>query len=145
VIWDINEATLAGAKAELGRTGAVVHTLRVDIADPASVEAAVAGTLSAAGRLDILINNAAIVGPNATVANHPLDEWRKVIDVDVNGTFYCCRAVVPVMTGQKYGRIVNIASVAGKEVAGLDIAVNCVTPAVARTPGAMEQAPEHIQ
>ncbi len=171
VIWDINEASLAKAKAELIAQGAKsVHVECVDIADYASVEAAVAGTLKAFGRIDILINNAAIVGPNATMANYPLDAWRQVIDVDINGTFHCCRAVVPVMTKQAYGRIVNIASIAGKEgnptagaysaakaaviamtktlgkeVAGLDIAVNCVTPAVARTPGAMEQAPEHIQ
>ena len=169
-IWDINEESLARAKADLGSRGGVVHTERVDIADYNSVEAAAAGTVRAAGRVDILINNAAIVGPNSTVADYPLDEWRRVMDVDVNGTFYCCRAVVPIMTGQKYGRIVNIASIAGKEgnpnaaayssakaavialtkslgkeLAGLDIAVNCVTPAVARTPGAMEQAPEHIK
>ena len=171
VIWDINEVSLATAKADLIARGAKsVHVERVDIADYASVEAAVTGTLKAMGRIDILINNAAIVGPNATMAAYPLDAWRQVIDVDVNGTFHCCRAVVPVMTKQGYGRIVNIASIAGKEgnptagaysaakaaviamtktlgkeVAGLDIAVNCVTPAVARTPGAMEQAPEHIQ
>ncbi|CAB3708114.1 SDR family NAD(P)-dependent oxidoreductase [Trinickia soli] len=170
VIWDINEARLAEAKAELSACGDVaVHTEQVDIADYGSIEAAVAGTLRAMRRIDILINNAAIVGPNATLANYPLDDWRQVIDVDVNGTFYCCRAVIPVMTEQKYGRIVNVASIAGKEgnpnasaystakaaviamtkslgkeVAMHDIAVNCVTPAVARTPGAMEQAPEHI-
>lgn len=171
VIWDINEGSLAKAQAELIALGAKsVHVECVDIADYASVEAAVAGTLKAMGRVDILINNAAIVGPNATMADYPLDAWRQVIDVDVNGTFHCCRVVVPVMTKQGYGRIVNIASIAGKEgnpmagaysaakaaviamtktlgkeVAGLDIAVNCVTPAVARTPGAMEQAPEHIE
>jgi NAD(P)-dependent dehydrogenase (short-subunit alcohol dehydrogenase family) len=171
VIWDINEANLAKAQAELSANGAhAVHAERVDIADYASVEAALAGTLKAMGRVDILINNAAIIGPNATLADYPLDDWRKVIDVDVNGTFHCCRAVVPVMVNQAYGRIVNIASIAGKEgnptagaysaakaaviamtktlgkeVAGHDIAVNCVTPAVARTPGAMEQAPEHIK
>lgn len=170
VIWDVDEAALAQARAELSDAGGEVHFLRVDIADYASVEAGVADTLRAAGRLDVLVNNAAIVGPNATVANYPLDDWRQVIDVDINGTFYCCRAVVPVMTEQKYGRIVNVASVAGKEgnpnaaaysaakaavialtkslgkeLATMDIAVNCVTPAVARTPGAMKQAPEHIR
>jgi 3-oxoacyl-[acyl-carrier protein] reductase len=169
-LWDVNEAGLARVKQELraeGHDG--VHVERVDIADYASVEAGVAGTLRALGRLEILINNAAIVGPNATLAQYPLDEWRKVIDIDVNGTFHCCRAVAPVMIEQNYGRIVNVASIAGKEgnpnasayssakaaviamtkslgkeLAGHDIAVNCVTPAVARTPGAMEQAPEHI-
>ncbi|WP_345816840.1 SDR family NAD(P)-dependent oxidoreductase (plasmid) [Paraburkholderia sp. PREW-6R] len=169
-IWDIDEPRLTRAKAELSARGeGAVHTEQVDIANYGSVEAAVAGTLRAMGRIDILINNAAIVGPNATLANYPLDDWRQVIDVDVNGTFYCCRAVIALMTEQKYGRIVNVASIAGKEgnpnasaystakaaviamtkslgkeVAMHDIAVNCVTPAVARTPGAMEQAPEHI-
>jgi 3-oxoacyl-[acyl-carrier protein] reductase len=104
------------------------------------------------------------------LAEYPIDVWKQVIDIDVNGTFHCCRAVVPVMVGQNYGRIVNLASVAGKEgnpnaaayssakaaviamtkslgkeLASHDIAVNCVTPAVARTPGAMEQSPEHIR
>jgi 3-oxoacyl-[acyl-carrier protein] reductase len=171
VIWDINAEGLEKAKAELseGRAADAVHTEQVNIADYASVEAAVAGTLRAMGRLDILINNAAIVGPNTTLAKYPLDQWHQVLDIDVNGTFHCCRAVVPVMMEQNYGRIVNVASIAGKEgnpnaaaysaakaaviamtkslgkeVAGQDIAVNCVTPAVARTPGAMEQAPEHI-
>jgi 3-oxoacyl-[acyl-carrier protein] reductase len=169
-IWDVNADALAQVKKELAAEGREVHTEHVDIADYARVEAGVAGTLRAFGKLDILINNAAIVGPNTTLAAYPLDQWRKVIDVDVNGTFYCCRAVTPVMIAQKYGRIVNIASIAGKEgnpnaaayssakaaviamtkslgkeLAAHDIAVNCVTPAVARTPGAMEQqSPEHI-
>ena len=167
-IWDINSTGLEQARAELGNHD--VHFERVDIADYTSVEAGVAGTLKAAGRIDILINNAAIVGPNATLAEYPVDVWKQVIDIDVNGTFHCCRAVVPVMIAQNYGRIVNLASVAGKEgnpnaaayssakaaviamtkslgkeLASYDIAVNCVTPAVARTPGAMEQSPEHIR
>jgi len=167
-IWDINSAGLERARAELGNHD--VHVERVDIADYGSVEAGVAGTLKAMGRIDILINNAAIVGPNATLAEYPVDVWKQVIDIDVNGTFHCCRAVVPVMVAQNYGRIVNLASVAGKEgnpnaaayssakaaviamtkslgkeLASHDIAVNCVTPAVARTPGAMEQSPEHIR
>ena len=164
-VWDVSQENMEKARSELG----AVHMETVDIASYQSVEAALAGTLAALGRVDILINNAAIVGPNATLAEYPLDDWRRVIDVDVNGTFHCCRAVIPVMTAQKYGRIVNVASIAGKEgnpnasaystakaaviamtkslgkeVAMHDIAVNCVTPAVARTPGAMLQAPEHI-
>jgi 3-oxoacyl-[acyl-carrier protein] reductase len=168
-LWDVNAEALAQVKKAFGAEGHDVHTERVDIADYASVEAGVAGTLRALGKLEILINNAAIVGPNTTLAEYPLDQWRSVIDIDVNGTFYCCRAVAPIMMAQKYGRIVNVASIAGKEgnpnaaayssakaaviamtkslgkeLASHDIAVNCVTPAVARTPGAMEQAPEHI-
>ncbi|MCS0494444.1 SDR family oxidoreductase [Ancylobacter sp. MQZ15Z-1] len=167
-IWDINETALAPAAEALGNSEAVA-TRQVDIADYESVTRATQATLERFGRIDILINNAALVGPNAKVADYPLDAWRQVIDVDVNGTFHCCRAVVPVMLGQDYGRIVNIASIAGKEgnptaaayssakaavialtkslgkeVADANVAVNCVTPAVARTPGAMEQAPEHI-
>ncbi|ARP82604.1 3-oxoacyl-ACP reductase [Bordetella genomosp. 8] len=169
-IWDVNADALAKVKQELGGAGREVHTEHVDIADYASVEAGVANTLRALGKLEILINNAAIVGPNTTLAEYPLDQWRKVIDIDINGTFYCCRAVTPIMIAQKYGRIINVASIAGKEgnpnaaayssakaaviamtkslgkeLAAHDIAVNCVTPAVARTPGAMEQqSPEHI-
>ncbi|MDR5827828.1 SDR family NAD(P)-dependent oxidoreductase [Caballeronia sp. LP006] len=167
-IWDINPAGMDEAREQLGEHD--VHFERVDIADYASVQAAVAGTLKAAGRIDILINNAAIVGPNATLIEYPIDIWKQVLDIDVNGTFHCCRAVAPVMIDQNYGRIVNLSSVAGKEgnpnaaayssakaaviamtkslgkeLASHDIAVNCVTPAVARTPGAMEQSPEHIR
>lgn len=168
VVWDINPTGMEQARAGLGEHH--VHFEQADIADYASVQAAVAGTLEAAGRIDILINNAAVVGPNAALIDYPLGAWKQVIDIDVNGTFHCCRAVVPGMIGQNYGRIVNLASVAGKEgnpnaaayssakaaviamtkslgkeLASHDIAVNCVTPAVARTPGAMEQSPEHIR
>ena len=168
VIWDINSSGMEQVRAGLGEHD--VNFEQTDIADYASVQAAVAGTLKAAGRIDVLINNAAVVGPNAALIDYPLDAWKQVIDIDVNGTFHCCRAVVPGMIGQNYGRIVNLASVAGKEgnpnaaayssakaaviamtkslgkeLASHDIAVNCVTPAVARTPGAMEQSPEHIR
>ncbi|MDR5781046.1 SDR family NAD(P)-dependent oxidoreductase [Caballeronia sp. LZ065] len=168
VIWDVNPAGLEQARTQLADYD--VHVERVDIADHANVQAAVAGTLERMGRIDILVNNAAIVGPNAPLIDYPVDVWKQVMDIDVNGTFHCCRAVVPEMIRQNYGRIVNLASVAGKEgnpnaaayssakaaviamtkslgkeLARHDIAVNCVTPAVARTPGAMEQAPEHIE
>ncbi|SAK82233.1 acetoacetyl-CoA reductase [Caballeronia pedi] len=168
VVWDVNPAGIEQARAQLSEHD--VHFERVDIADYASVQAAVAGTLKSMGRIEILVNNAAIVGPNAPLIDYPIDIWKQVMDIDVNGTFHCCRAVVPEMVRQNYGRIVNLASVAGKEgnpnaaayssakaaviamtkslgkeLARHDIAVNCVTPAVARTPGAMEQAPEHIE
>ena len=168
-IWDINESALAPAAAALAAKPGDVATQHVNIADYDSVTAATTATLDRFGRIDILVNNAALVGPNLKLADYPIDAWRQVIDVDINGTFHCCRALIPVMERQNYGRIVNIASIAGKEgnptasayssakaaviamtkslgkeVAGSNIAVNCVTPAVARTPGAMEQAPEHI-
>jgi NAD(P)-dependent dehydrogenase (short-subunit alcohol dehydrogenase family) len=170
-IWDINAEVAERAKTELATSaGLPVQAYKVDIADYASVKAAADGTVADFGRIDILINNAAVVGPNAKVVDYPIDEWRKVIQVDVDGTFHCCRAVIPLMIAQNYGRVVNIASIAGKEgnpnaaayssakaavialtkslgkeVADLNIAVNCVTPAVARTPGAMQQAPDHIK
>ncbi|WP_191059913.1 SDR family NAD(P)-dependent oxidoreductase [Geminicoccus harenae] len=172
VVWEVVADRLAKAVAEFAAMAGAerVHGEVVDIADEAGVAAAVRNTVARFGRIDILVNNAALVGPNATLADYPSDAWKSVIDVDVNGTFYCCKHVAPVMLAQDYGRIVNIASIAGKEgnpnaaayssakaaviamtkslgkeLAKANIAVNCVTPAVARTPGAMEQAPEHIE
>jgi len=154
-VWDRDGDELAATRASLGPgAGGVV----VDVTDPGSVERAAAETIEAAGGIDILVNNAGIAGPNATTWEYPIDQWRQVIDIDLNGVFYCCRAVVPHMIERGYGRIVNIASIAGKEgnpnasaysaakagVIGLtkslgkeladrDIAVNCITPAAART------------
>ena len=154
-LWDRDPGELESTREALGTgTGGVV----VDVADPESVERAAAATIGEAGGIDILVNNAGIAGPNATTWEYPVDEWRQVIDIDLNAVFYCCRAVVPNMIERGYGRIVNIASIAGKEgnpnasaysaakagVIGLtkslgkeladrDIAVNCITPAAART------------
>ena len=154
-LWDRDPEELGSTREALGAgTGGVV----VDVADPGSVERAAAATIGEAGGIDILVNNAGIAGPNATTWEYPVDEWRQVIDIDLNAVFYCCRAVVPHMIERGYGRIVNIASIAGKEgnpnasaysaakagVIGLtkslgkeladrDIAVNCITPAAART------------
>ena len=171
-IWEVVperlDAAVARLEAKFGRGRAI--GVAVDIADAGAVDAAAAETAERLGRIDVLVNNAAVVGPNATLVDYPLEAWRQVMQVDIDGTFHCCRSVVPVMIRQNYGRIVNVASIAGKEgnptasayssakaaviamtkslgkeLAGYDIAVNCVTPAVARTPGAMEQAPEHIK
>ena len=154
-LWDRDAGELDATRAALGSgTGGVV----VDVVDPESVERAAAATVGEAGGIDILVNNAGIAGPNATTWEYPVDEWRQVIDIDLNAVFYCCRAVVPHMIERGYGRIVSIASIAGKEgnpnasaysaakagVIGLtkslgkeladrDIAVNCITPAAART------------
>ena len=155
-LWDRDAGELDAARETIGGrdTGAVA----VDVADPAAVERAAAETVATAGRIDILVNNAGIAGPNAATWEYPIDEWRQVIEIDLNGVFYCCRAVVPHMIERGYGRIVNIASIAGKEgnpnasaysaakagVIGLtkslgkeladrDVAVNCITPAAART------------
>jgi 2-dehydro-3-deoxy-L-rhamnonate dehydrogenase (NAD+) len=88
---------------------------RVDVADQASIESAVKRTIAEFGKIDVLINNAGIAGPSMPVVDYPVAEWKRVVDIDLNGPFLCCRAVVPHMVKAGYGRIVNIASIAGKE------------------------------
>ena len=154
-LWDRDPKALAAAKGSLGE-GAVTHAL--DVSDPAAVERATRETLAALGAIDVLVCSAGITGPNKPVADYPIEEWKRVFDVNVHGLFYCNRAVVPIMRERNYGRIVNIASVAGKEgnpnashysasKAGLialtkslakelatrGVLVNAVTPAAAQT------------
>ena len=132
--------------------------MQVDVAAHESVQAAVQATLRRTPRIDALVNSAGITGPNTKVWDYPVDAWREVMDVNLNGLFYCCREVVPVMREAGYGRIVNIASVAGKdgnpnasaysaskaavmaltkslgkELADTGVRVNCVTPAAVKT------------
>lgn len=156
-IWDRDAGLAAATARELSTLGRVV-AFAVDITDWAEVARIASETATALGRIDLLVNNAGIAGPNAPLADYPVEAWREVIDIDLNGVFLCCRAVVPLMQKQNYGRIVNIASIAGKdgnpnaaaysaakagvialtkslgkELAGQDIAVNCITPAAAKT------------
>ncbi len=166
IIWDRD----ADGAAETARAiGPAVTATGVDITDSAAVEAATQAAVAAHGRIDILVNNAGIAGPNHLTKDYPVDDWRQVIDINLNGTFLCCRAVVPVMMENGYGRIVNIASVAGKEgnpnasaysaskagvialtkslgkeLADYDISVNCLTPAAAKTPIFDQITQEHI-
>ena len=165
-VWDRDAAALAAARSSLG---AAAHMRVVDVADAASVDAAAKATAVALYRVDVLVCSAGITGPNAPLWEYPHDAWRQVIDVNLNGLFYCNRAIVPIMQQRDYGRIVNIASVAGKEgnpnasaystskagVIGLTkslgkelaktgIRVNCVTPAAVRTAIFDQMSQQHI-
>jgi 3-oxoacyl-[acyl-carrier protein] reductase len=110
-LWDLNPEALAATKDEIG--AADVQAL--DVSDPAAVEAAAKASGAALGKVDILVCSAGITGATVPVHEFPIDSWQRVIDINLNGLFYCNRAVVPLMLANGYGRIVNIASVAGKE------------------------------
>jgi 3-oxoacyl-[acyl-carrier protein] reductase len=110
-LWDLNPDALAAAKDEVG--AADIQAL--DVSDPAAVEAAAKASGAALGKVDVLVCSAGITGATVPVHEFPIDSWQRVIDINLNGLFYCNRAVVPLMLANGYGRIVNIASVAGKE------------------------------
>jgi 3-oxoacyl-[acyl-carrier protein] reductase len=162
-VWD-RERTEKGSEAE-----AVATLIAVDVSDAAAVARAVTETEQRLSPIDILVNSAAIGGVNTTVALYPVDEWRAVIDVNLTGTFLTCRAVVPGMQARGYGRIVNIASIAGKEgnpnacaysaskagvisltkslgkeLATAGVCVNCITPAVIQTEMLKQSTKAHI-
>ncbi|MEG0818806.1 MAG: SDR family NAD(P)-dependent oxidoreductase [Brevundimonas sp.] len=111
VLWDLNADALKAAADEVGATAVVA----LDVSDPEAVEAAARTSHEALGRIDILVASAGITGATVPVHEFPLDSWRRVVDINLNGVFYCCRAVTPYMLANDYGRIVNVASVAGKE------------------------------
>ena len=165
-LWDLDEAAAKGAAASLGDG----HLgLAVDVADEGAVQRATDATAAAFGRIDALVCSAGITGPNTTTVDYPPEAWRKVFDVNVHGTFYCNRAVVRTMLERDYGRVVNIASIAGKEgntnasaysaskaaVIGLTksigketarsgVRVNCVTPAAVKTAIFDQMTQQHI-
>jgi 2-dehydro-3-deoxy-L-rhamnonate dehydrogenase (NAD+) len=167
-IWDRDVDLLKKTVADLDQP-ARVQGLEADIGDLTAVELAVAATLKRFGKIDILINNAAIVGPNLPTWEYPPEAFRDVVNIGLLGTFHCCRAIVPGMIEVNYGRIVNLSSIAGKEgnpkapaysatkagvialtkslgkeLAAYNIGVNCVTPAVAKTTLAMSQEPDFL-
>jgi 2-dehydro-3-deoxy-L-rhamnonate dehydrogenase (NAD+) len=154
-IWDRDSKLLGETVAKLGSSASGEA---IDVTDPAATERGAAAALKAFGSIDVLVNNAGIAGMAKPVIEYPVDEWKRVIDIDLTGPFLCCRAVAPHMIKSGYGRIVNIASVAGKEgnpnaaaygaakgglitftkslgkeLAQTGVLVNCVTPAAAKT------------
>jgi 3-oxoacyl-[acyl-carrier protein] reductase len=165
-IWDRNGEAATKAAWSLG---AKAFALTVDVTQQPSVAKAVAATLAQARRIDALVNSAGITGPNLRLWDYPVEAWREVMEVNLNGAFICCREVVRPMRAQGYGRIVNIASVAGKdgnpnasaysaskaglialtkslgkELADTGIRVNCVTPAAVKTAIFDQMTPDHI-
>ena len=170
-LWDRDEAALQRAKTQLdaGLTAGPVNVVIVNVADHASVVNAVTQTVAINPAIDALVNSAGIAGPNVKVWDYPPQDWQDVMQVNLNGLFYCCREVVPHMRARNYGRIVNIASVAGKdgnpnasaysaskaavmaltkslgkELADTGVRVNCVTPAAVKTAIFDQMSPEHI-
>ena len=167
VIWDIDKDAAEDALKKLNNNNASYKLVDVNKFD--EIEKNLSEIEKTFGKIDIFINNAGIAGMNTTVSDYPIEEWKKVIDLNLNSVFYCCKAVVPYMEKNNYGRIVNIASIAGKEgnpnasaystskagVIGLtkslgkelalkNIAVNCVTPAAAKTRIFDQMTEEHI-
>lgn len=110
-LWGVSPAGLLETAEAIG----AAHTAVLDVADPEAVERAAAETQNTLGRIDILIVSAGITGATAAVQDYPLDSWKRVMDVNLNGAFYCCRALIPYMLAGGYGRIVTVSSVAGKE------------------------------
>jgi NAD(P)-dependent dehydrogenase (short-subunit alcohol dehydrogenase family) len=166
-LWDRDQAALARVVDEIG---SAAGAMAVDIAEPAAVAAGVEQAIQCMGGIDLLVNNAGISGPNTVTWEYPIADWRRVIDINLTGTFLCCQAVIPYMLTQDYGRIVNVASVAGKEgnpnapaysaskagvialtktlgkeLARSGIRVNCITPAAVRTAIFDQMSEEHVQ
>jgi 3-oxoacyl-[acyl-carrier protein] reductase len=166
-VWDRDEA---GARDAANKLGDKADSVAVDVARHESVQHAVQATMKKHGRIDALVNSAGIAGPSVKTWEYPLEAWRQVMEVNVNGLFYCCREVVPAMRDAGWGRIVNIASVAGKdgnpnasaysaskaavigltkslgkELADTGIRVNCITPAAVKTAIFDQISEQHIQ
>jgi NAD(P)-dependent dehydrogenase (short-subunit alcohol dehydrogenase family) len=165
-LWDRDQVAAEKAAATLGSKASAVM---VDVSQHASVQAAVKATLLIAPRVDALVNSAGVTGPNVKLWDYPVDDWRQVMDVNLTGLFMCCREWTPHLRAHNYGRIVNIASVAGKdgnpnasaysaskaavmaltkslgkELADSGVRVNCVTPAAVKTAIFDQMSPEHI-
>jgi 3-oxoacyl-[acyl-carrier protein] reductase len=166
-LWDRDAEQLRTAQQQINSPAVSVQV--VDVSDAPSIHAATQATATTCGRIDILVANAGIAGPNHKTWEYPIDAWKQVMDINLTGVFLCCRTIVPLMRQQDYGRIVNVASIAGKEgnanasaysaskagvialtkslakeTADKNIAVNCITPAAARTRIFEQITQEHI-
>ena len=154
-LWDRDGELVERAAAELGPDA---HAIVVDQTDTAAIKAAADAVADRLGKIDVLVANAGVAGSNGAVVDYDVDEWKSIVDINLNGVFNCCRAVLPHMITRNYGRVVNVASIAGKEgnpnaaaysaskagvialpkslgkeTADRNVSVNCVTPAAART------------
>ncbi len=166
-IWDLDSSLAEAAAKEIGGD---THGIGLDVTDPEAVDRAAKALEKRLGRIDILVTSAGIAGPNMKTWEYPLEEWSRIMRINLDGTMHCCRSVIPGMLERNYGRLVLIASVAGKEgnpnasaysaskaavialtkslgkeLAGQDIAVNCVTPAAARTRIFDQMKPEFVE
>lgn len=167
-LWDCDRNSLEQAQDQIGNKGELSIEV-VDVSSVDSVAAATKATVMKHSRIDILIANAGIAGPNHKAWEYPVEAWKQIIDINLTGVFLCCRAIMPYMLEQNYGRVVNVASIAGKEgnanasaysaskagviaftkslgkeTAHKNVSVNCITPAAARTRIFDQMNQEHI-
>jgi len=168
-IWDRDTGLLQDIEKEFN-ADVSIHKVKVELTNPESVANNARKTAIEMGSIDIFVNNAGIAGPTAPSWEYPIADWQQVIDIDLNGVYYCCRSIIPIMRDQDYGRIVNVSSIAGKEgnpnaaaysaakagvialtksiakeTADKNISVNCITPAAAKTRIFDQISPQHIE
>ncbi len=168
-IWDRDTGLLQDIEEEFNHDISI-HKVEVELTNPESVADNARKTAIEMGSIDICVNNAGIAGPTEPSWEYPIADWQQVINIDLNGVYYCCRSIIPIMRDQDYGRIVNVSSIAGKEgnpnaaaysaakagvvaltksiakeTADKNISVNCITPAAAKTRIFDQISPEHIQ
>ncbi|MQF96734.1 MAG: SDR family oxidoreductase [SAR202 cluster bacterium] len=168
ICWDIDDEMISKISSEMGDKN--IDFNKIDVTNPDEIKLGIDQAIKSLEKIDIFINNAGITGPNDTTWKYEIEDWKKVLDIDLNGVFYCSKYIVPHMIEHNYGRIINIASIAGKEgnpnavayssakaavialtkslgkeLSDYDISVNCVTPSAGRTRIFDQMTDEHIQ
>ena len=149
ICWDIDDEMISKISSEMGDKN--IDFNKIDVTNPDEIKLGIDQAIKSLEKIDIFINNAGITGPNDTTWKYEIEDWKKVLDIDLNGVFYCSKYIVPHMIESNYGRIINIASVIaltkslGKELSDYDISVNCVTPSAGRTRIFDQMTDEHIQ